>query len=72
MVAAPYDEVVKTIWTGRMTEAAARYGEVAPAATVCCNACRTCVTANVAGAVIAGLVGAGYGVTTLAKRIARR
>jgi hypothetical protein len=30
-----------------MAEAAGKYGEHAPMATVCCNACRTCVTTNI-------------------------
>ena len=38
---------MKQIWTGRMAQTAARYGEHAPMATVCCNACRTCTTTNV-------------------------
>jgi len=44
----------------RLTMVAAKYGEVAPQATVCCNACRTCVQSNVfalAAAVAVGLVG---------------
>ena len=30
-----------------MAQAAGKYGEHAPMAAVCCNACRTCVTTNV-------------------------
>jgi hypothetical protein len=45
---------VKQIWVGRAAEAATRYGENAPMAAVCCNACRTCVTSNVLGLVTAG------------------
>jgi hypothetical protein len=63
---------VKTIWTTRLAQAAGRYGEVAPTATACCNACRTCVTTNVLGIVTAGVAGAGYGVARVAKKIARR
>ena len=37
-------ESVKQIWTGKVTEVAVRYGEHAPMATVCCNACRACAT----------------------------
>jgi len=41
----------------RLTVLAAKYGEIAPAATTCCNACRTCVQTNLltaaAGAVAA-------------------
>jgi hypothetical protein len=37
----------------RLTMVAARYGDVAPQATVCCNACRSCVQSNVLAAVTA-------------------
>jgi len=47
---------MKQIWTGRVAQTAARYGENAPMATVCCNACRTCITTNVVGLVTAGAV----------------
>jgi len=50
---------VKQIWTGRMAQAAGKYGEHAPIATVCCNACRTCVTTNIFGLALAGVAGAG-------------
>jgi hypothetical protein len=59
---------VKEIWTGRVSQAAAKYGEQAPMATVCCNACRTCVTTNILGLVTAGIAGAGYAVTNFARR----
>jgi hypothetical protein len=45
---------VKQIWVGRAAEAASRYGENAPMAAVCCNACRTCVTSNLLGLLAAG------------------
>jgi hypothetical protein len=51
---------VKTIWTGRVAQAAGKYGENAPMATVCCNACRTCVTTNVLGILTASVAGAAY------------
>jgi hypothetical protein len=54
---------MKQIWTGRMAQAAGKYGENAPMATVCCNACRTCVTTNIVGAA------AGYGLVRLARRV---
>jgi hypothetical protein len=38
---------MKEIWTGRAAQVVGKYGEQAPMATVCCNACRTCVTTNV-------------------------
>jgi hypothetical protein len=59
---------VKTIWTGRMAQAAGKYGENAPMAAVCCNACRTCVTTNILGVVTAALAGAGYAVTNFTRR----
>ena len=40
---------MKQIWTSRLAQAAGKYGEHAPMATVCCNACRTCVTTNIVG-----------------------
>jgi len=48
---------VKQIWTGRAAQAAARYGEHAPTAAVCCNACRTCVQTNLIGLGLAALGG---------------
>jgi hypothetical protein len=48
---------VKTIWQGRVTEAAVKYGEHAQTATVCCNACRTCVQTNLLALGIAALGG---------------
>ncbi len=39
---------MKQIAAGRLGMVAAKYGENAPLAGIaCCNACRTCVTANV-------------------------
>jgi hypothetical protein len=63
---------VKTIWTGRMAQAAGKYGENAPMAAVCCNACRTCVTTNILGVVTAAIAGAGYAVTNFARRRSAR
>lgn len=44
---------MQTIWKGRLTQVAAQYGEAAPTATVCCNACRTCVQTNLLTALLA-------------------
>jgi hypothetical protein len=41
--------------TLRVNQVAAKYGEQAPMAAVCCNACRTCVTTNIVGAATAAL-----------------
>jgi hypothetical protein len=38
---------VKQFATMKLGQAAAKYGEQAPLATSCCNACRTCVQTNV-------------------------
>jgi hypothetical protein len=43
----------------RVARAAAKYGELAPAATSCCNACRTCVQTNLLTAALAGVAAAG-------------
>jgi hypothetical protein len=59
---------VKTIWAGRAAQAAAKYGEHAPTAAVCCNACRTCVQTNLIAVTIAGMAAVGTGLTRLARR----
>ena len=59
---------MKQIWTGPMAQAAGKYGENAPMATVCCNACRTCVTTNIVGFVMAAFAGAGYAVVSFARK----
>lgn len=51
-----------------MAQAAGKYSESAPMATVCCNACRTCVTTNVLTVAMAGIAGAGYTVANFARR----
>jgi hypothetical protein len=60
---------VKQIWSGRVAQAAAKYGENAPTAAVCCNACRTCLTTNLIGFATAGLAAAGYGIARFARRL---
>ena len=55
---------MKRVWTGRVAQAAEKYGENAPMATVCCNACRTCVTTNIVGVAMAAIAGAGYTVSS--------
>ena len=59
---------VKQIWSGRVAQAAAKYGENAPTAAVCCNACRTCLTTNLIGVATAALAAAGYRIARLARR----
>jgi hypothetical protein len=51
-----------------VNEAAIKYGDHAPMAAACCNACRTCVQTNVLGLALAGIVGA----ATTAARLFRR
>ena len=63
-----YDSPVKTIWTARVNEAAVKYGEHAPMASVCCNACRTCVQTNVLTLALAGIVGAGAALARFFRR----
>jgi len=62
---------VKTVWQGRIAETAAKYGENAPMAAVCCNACRTCVQTNLIGLAAAAAIGAGAAVTAFARRVAK-
>ena len=45
--------------TVRIAQAAGKYGDHAPVATACCNVCRTCVTSNLIGLGMAGLVAVG-------------
>ena len=50
---------MKQIATVRMGQVAAKYGEQAPMASACCNACRTCVTTNLVAIVGTALAAAG-------------
>jgi hypothetical protein len=59
---------VKQIATMRVSQVAARYGEHAPMATACCNACRTCVQTNLVGIALGAVAALG----PAAKRIVRR
>lgn len=61
---------MKEIATGRIGMVAARYGEHAPMATACCNACRTCVTTNVIGIATAALAGVGLSLGRVFRRSA--
>ena len=63
---------MQTVWRGRMTGAAAKYSEIAPAATVCCNACRTCVQTNLLAAGLAAVAAASGGVARYVRRVGRR
>ena len=59
---------MQTIWRGRVTQAAAKYGEHAPVATACCNACRTCIQTNLFALGLAGVAAAG---AFIARRVPR-
>ena len=63
---------MKQIWTGRIAQAAGRYGEHAPMAAVCCNAFRTCATTNIASLALAVGAGAVAGTVRFSRRLARR
>jgi hypothetical protein len=62
--------IVEIVWKGRLTQAAARYGELAPTATTCCNACRTCVQTNLLTAALAAVTGAAAFVARRVRRAA--
>jgi hypothetical protein len=60
---------VNAVWQGRMMQASSKYGEHAPMAAVCCNACRTCATTNLVSLGLAAMAGAGAFISrTLARR----
>jgi hypothetical protein len=56
---------MKTVWQGRVGQAAAKYGESAPMAATCCNACRTCVQTNLVAAALAGFLAVGTALARL-------
>jgi len=66
-----YTASVKQIWTGRAAQVVGKYGENAPTAAVCCNACRTCVTTNLLALATAAAGAAGYGVVRFARRLVK-
>jgi hypothetical protein len=59
---------MKQFATLRLAQTAAKVGEQAPLATTCCNACRTCMTANVLTIATAGLAAAGLAIKRLVRR----
>jgi hypothetical protein len=63
---------MRQIWTGRMAQAAGKYGEHAPMAAVCCNACRTCATTNIASLGLAAGAGVVAATVRFSRRLARR
>jgi hypothetical protein len=60
---------VKQIWASKPAQLAGKYGEHAPMATVCCNACRTCVTTNIVGLLVATLAFVGAGAKRLVAKL---
>jgi len=54
---------MRAVWQGRVVQATSKYGEHAPMGAVCCNACRTCATTNIASLGLAALAGVGAFVT---------
>lgn len=52
-------------------QVAARYGDQAPMAAVCCNACRTCTTTNLLTIATGMWLGALYAVGRFGKRLIR-
>jgi hypothetical protein len=62
---------VKQIWQGRVARTAAKYGEHAPMAAFCCNACRTCVTTNVVGIASGALAATAYAAVRFGRRVIR-
>ena len=59
---------MKAVWQGRMVQAAGKYGEHAPMAAVCCNACRTCATTNIASLALGGVAALGAAVVKRFRR----
>jgi homoaconitase/3-isopropylmalate dehydratase large subunit len=67
-----YGATVKQIWQGRAMQVAAKYGDQAPMAAVCCNACRTCTTTNLLALATGMGLGALYAAGRFGKRLVRR
>jgi homoaconitase/3-isopropylmalate dehydratase large subunit len=67
-----YGAIVRQIWQGRAMQVAAKYGDQAPMAAVCCNACRTCTTTNLLALATGMGLGALYAAGRFGKRLVRR
>ncbi|HEY5873600.1 MAG TPA: hypothetical protein VIT46_10210 [Gaiellaceae bacterium] len=63
---------MKTVWQGRAMQVAAKYGDQAPMAAVCCNACRTCTTTNLLALAMGAGLGALYAIVRFGKRLVGR
>ena len=55
----------------RMLPLANRANDLGPAATACCNACRTCLTTNIVGLGMAAFGGLAVGVRRLTRRVGK-
>jgi hypothetical protein len=55
-----------------MIQAAAKFGDQAPMAAVCCNACRTCTTTNLLALATGAGLGAVYATVGVTRRLAKR
>ena len=53
---------VKQFATIRVGQVAPKYGENAPLATTCCNACRTCVQTNLIGIALGAFAAVGVAI----------
>jgi len=62
---------MKQVWQGRAIQVAAKVGDQAPMAAVCCNACRTCTTTNLLALATGMGLGALYAVGRFVRRTAR-
>lgn len=62
---------MKIEWQGRVSQAAAKYGEHAPMAATCCNSCRACVQTNLVAGVLAGIVAVGAWVARHTRRLTK-
>ena len=62
---------MKTVWQGRVTQTVAKYGEHAPMAATCCNACRACVQTNLIAGALAAVIAAGAATARFGRRILR-
>ena len=59
---------MKGISSGRINQTLAKYGDNAPMAATCCNACRTCVQTNAIAAGLALVMAAGATVAKIWRR----
>jgi hypothetical protein len=59
---------MKQFATMKLGQAAAKYGEQAPLASACCNACRTCVQTNL---ISVGLGAVAFAIAPIKRRLRR-